>query len=137
MANGPTMTLRGRLTRDPEMAYATSGTAYTRCRMACNRYHGEDQPEDTYFVDITFWGFQAERASGWHRGDMIWVSGDWWKREYTYNGEQRMTEEIRVRDTFFIREAADRTESRAPAEDPGPAVMPDQEPSEDEEEWTD
>ena len=68
---------------------------------------------------------------------MIWVSGDWWPREYTYNGEKRTTEEIRVRDTFFVRGSADRTDRPSSAEDPGPAIMPDQEPTEDDEEWTD
>ena len=63
MANLNKVMLIGNLTRDPEVRYTPKGTAVTDIGMAINRNYSTDdgeRHEETTFVDITFWGRQAE-----------------------------------------------------------------------------
>ena len=57
--------LIGRLTRDVELRYLSSGTAVTDIGLAVNhRYRRNDGEfvEETCFVDITVWGKTAENC---------------------------------------------------------------------------
>lgn len=63
MANLNKVMLIGNLTRDPEVRYTPKGTAVADIGMAINRNYSLDdgeRREETTFVDITFWGRQAE-----------------------------------------------------------------------------
>ncbi|NOY00946.1 MAG: single-stranded DNA-binding protein, partial [Verrucomicrobia bacterium] len=63
MANLNKVMLIGNLTRDPEVRYTPKGTAVTDLGLAINRNYSTDdgdKREETTFVDITFWGRQAE-----------------------------------------------------------------------------
>ncbi len=55
--------LAGRLTRDPELKYTTTGKPYCKIRVANTRYYKDkngDRQEQTTFADATLWGPMAE-----------------------------------------------------------------------------
>lgn len=71
--------LIGNLTRDPEVRYTPKGTAVTDIGMAINRNYSTDdgdKREETTFVDITFWGRQAEVLGQYmKKGRPLYVEG--------------------------------------------------------------
>lgn len=93
----PTMTGTGRLTADPELRFATSGTAVCTVPLAFNarrydRDRGQWEDGDVFFVRGTLFGDQAEHASeSYHRGTEVVVAGrlktDKWQDKNT--GENR------------------------------------------------
>lgn len=95
MPNLNKVQLMGNITRDPEVRYTPKGTAVTDISLAVNRnYTGEDgqRHEETTFVDITFWGRQAEVIGEYmKKGRPIYVEGrlqlDTW--EDKTSGQQR------------------------------------------------
>ena len=55
--------IAGRLTRDPELKYTSSGRPYCRVGVANTRYYKTqdgERREETTFVDMSLWGGQAE-----------------------------------------------------------------------------
>lgn len=95
MPNLNKVQLMGNLTRDPEVRYTPKGTAVTDLGLAINRtYAGDDgqRHEETTFVDITFWGRQAEVLGEYmKKGRPLYVEGrlqlDSWEDKNT--GQQR------------------------------------------------
>jgi len=95
MPNLNKVQLMGNLTRDPEVRYTPKGTAVTDISLAINRnYTGDDgqRHEETTFVDITFWGRQAEIIGEFmKKGRPLYVEGrlqlDTWEDKTT--GQQR------------------------------------------------
>ena len=86
--------LLGNLTRDPELRYTPRGTAVCDVGMAVNRsYTGADgaSREETCFVDLVFWGKQAELVNQYlKKGSTALVEGrlqlDRWE---TADGQKR------------------------------------------------
>ena len=81
--------LIGRLTRDPEKSYTTTGTAVAKFGFATNNGFGESKK--TVFVDITTWGKQAEFVTTYFtKGKEILIEGrldfDSWESK---EGEKR------------------------------------------------
>lgn len=81
--------LIGRLTRDPEKSYTTTGTAVTKFGFATNNGFGENKK--TVFVEITTWGKQAEFVTTYFtKGKEILIEGrldfDSWESK---EGEKR------------------------------------------------
>lgn len=79
MANVNKVILIGNLTRDPELRYLPSGTAVCEIGLATNRSYknsqGEKQEEVT-FVDIAFFGKQAELIKQYMgKGRPLYVEG--------------------------------------------------------------
>ena len=95
MPNLNKIQLMGNITRDPEVRYTPKGTAVTDISLAINRnFSGDDgeRREETTFVDITFWGRQAEVIGEYmKKGRPIYVEGrlqlDSWEDKTT--GQQR------------------------------------------------
>ena len=95
MPNLNKVQLMGNITRDPEVRYTPKGTAVTDISLAINRsYSGDDgqRHEETTFVDITFWGRQAEIIGEYmKKGRPLYVEGrlqlDSWEDKTT--GQQR------------------------------------------------
>ena len=70
--------LIGRLTRDPETRYTSSGSAVTNFGLANNRrFKVNDEPrEETLFVDVTVFGKQAETVAQYcEKGKEVLVEG--------------------------------------------------------------
>lgn len=81
--------LIGRLTRDPEKSYTTTGTAVAKFGFATSNGFGENKK--TVFVDITTWGKQAEFVTTYFtKGKEILIEGrldfDTWESK---EGEKR------------------------------------------------
>ncbi len=79
MANLNKVMLIGNLTRDPELRHTPKGHAVTELGLAINRVWYDDdkqKQEDTTFVDVTFWGRQAETIQQYlSKGRPIYVEG--------------------------------------------------------------
>ena len=95
MPNLNKVQLMGNITRDPEVRYTPKVTAVTDIGLAINRiFSAEDgeRREETTFVDITFWGRQAEVLGEYmKKGRPLYVEGrlqlDSW--EDKTSGQQR------------------------------------------------
>lgn len=78
MASLNKVMLIGNVTRDLELRYTPKGTAVTEIGLAVNRrYRVDDETrEETTFVDITFWGKQAETLNQYvKKGNPIYCEG--------------------------------------------------------------
>ena len=96
--------LMGRMTRDPELRYTTSGTAAVSFSLACERDYTEpDNSRKADFIDCVAWRGTAETiARHLSKGRMIAVSGrlqirDWTDRE----GARRRRAEVVVESFYF------------------------------------
>jgi single-strand DNA-binding protein len=70
----------GRLTRDPETRYVSSGTAVANFSVAVNRRYLDNKSnewkEETLFLDVEAWGKMAERiAESLKKGTPVYVEG--------------------------------------------------------------
>lgn len=86
--------LVGRLTRDPETRYTTSGTAVASFAIAVNRRRGRDQEEVAY-IDCEAWDRQAEFVQQWFtKGKAIFVEGrlkqDRWEDKATGQNRSKL-----------------------------------------------
>ena len=79
MASLNKVMLIGNVTRDPELKYTPKGTAVAEVGLAVNRTYstdGGEKREETTFIDVTFWGRQAEIAGEYaKKGRPIFVEG--------------------------------------------------------------
>jgi len=100
--------LMGRLTFDPELRYAPSGSAVTELRLAINRvWTGRDgeRKEESLFIDVTVWDRQAENCCQYlKKGSQIHVEGslkmDNWDDKTT--GEKRSKIKIQAERVQFL-----------------------------------
>jgi len=98
MANLNKVLLIGNLTRDPELRYTPKGTAVTDLGLAINRVWNNEQgqkQEETTFVEVTFWGRQAEIAQQYlNKGRGVYVEGrlqmDTWDDKETGKKRSRL-----------------------------------------------
>ena len=79
MASYNKVLLLGNCTRDPEVKYTPKGTAVAELGLAVNRVYTADngeKREETTFVDVTFWGRQAEIAGEFlKKGRPVFIEG--------------------------------------------------------------
>lgn len=106
MSNETFLTIRGRLTQDPELRYSQSGSGVANFAVAVNASKFDkntnqwaDQP--TKFWRCAAWDqgklTRAQNAANLlKKGDSVIVYGELTVREYQKDGETRTAEEIRV-----------------------------------------
>jgi single-strand DNA-binding protein len=79
MASFNKVILMGNLTRAPELRSLPSGTQLTDLTIAVNENYTDksgNKQESTHFVDVTFWGKQAELICRWKKqGDPLLIEG--------------------------------------------------------------
>jgi single-strand DNA-binding protein len=78
MANLNKVFLLGRLTRDPEKRYTTSGACVTEMGLATNRTWMKDgqKQEETTFVEVACWGRTAENCAEYlSKGRPVLIEG--------------------------------------------------------------
>jgi len=79
MASYNKVLLLGNCTRDPELKYTPKGTAVAELGLAVNRVYTADngeKREETTFVDVTFWGRQAEIVGEYlKKGRPVFIEG--------------------------------------------------------------
>lgn len=104
--------LTGRLTRDPELRYTTSGTAVVSFTLAVDRqFRNQNGDRDADFVNCVIWRKSAENFSNFtHKGSLVGVEG----RIQTRNYENQQG--VRVYVTEVVVENFSLLESRAESE---------------------
>jgi single-strand DNA-binding protein len=79
MASFNKVILLGNVTRDPEVRYTPKSQAVVDLGMAMNRKYtteSGERREEVTFVDVTFWGKQAENIGQYcHKGKSVMVVG--------------------------------------------------------------
>ena len=95
--------LLGRLTRDPELKYGASGTAFCKFTLAVNRAF---KKEETDFINCTAFGKAAETIAEYVRkGDQFAVTGRIQVDVFEKDGEKRYSTGIMVDGFTFISKA--------------------------------
>lgn len=107
MANETYLTVRGRLTSDPEMRFTPNGAAVANFTVAVNARKFDKQTNEWKDKEAKFWSCAAWNqgkltlaenvAEGLKKGDAVLVYGEVETRSYeTKEGEKRTVDEIRV-----------------------------------------
>lgn len=99
MLNINRIMITGRLTRDPETKYLSSGSAVTTMAVAVNRNYrdrNDEWKEETFFIDVEIFGKQAERlAETLKKGRPVYVEGrlkiDTWERDGQKQSKPRIS----------------------------------------------
>lgn len=97
--------LIGRLTRDPELRYTTTGKAVTSFTLAVNRgYKTSNGEEPVDFIPIVVWGAQAENCVNYiEKGSLVAISGEIHTRSYEdKNNIKRWVTEIVANEVQFL-----------------------------------
>ncbi len=97
--------LIGRLTRDPELRYTTSGTAVCRFSLAVQRKFNRDEAD---FIDIVVWRGLAENCANYlGKGRLAAVEGRLQVRTYeAQDGQKRRVTEVVADDVRFLDKAS-------------------------------
>ena len=105
-----TITLLGRLTKNPEARYTSTGKAVTLFTLAVNRpYTNSDGKREADFINCQAWGKTAE-VIGNHvsKGDRLLAEGRLQIRSYTdKEGVKRYAAEVVVNRVEFIEQKKD------------------------------
>ncbi len=98
--------LMGNLTRDPEVRYASSGTAVVKLGLAVNRRvkRGDNWEDEASFFDAVIFGNRGEAVSKYFgKGDPILIEGelvqDRWENQ---SGEKRSKVEVHISNFSFV-----------------------------------
>lgn len=113
-----TITIQGRLTRNPELRRTGSGVAVTNFTVACERDFAEGGEKATDFIECVAWRNTAEFASKYFsKGKQAVVKGRLQIRQYTdKNDNKRTAAEVVVESLYFCGD-----KSSAPAQESGVA----------------
>lgn len=97
--------LIGRLTRDPELRFTTSGMAVARFSLAVDRNRtNKDGQRETDFINIVVWNKMAELCAEYlTKGKLAAVDGRLQVRTYeTQDGQKRTTAEVVAENVRFL-----------------------------------
>lgn len=104
-------TIIGRLVRDPEMKYLTTGTACTRITVAVDRGLSKDKQEEAKskgwptadFIPVTVWGKSAENCANYlSKGSQVAVQGRITTGSYEKDGKKVYTTEVTANNVQFL-----------------------------------
>lgn len=100
-----TITIAGRMVRDPELRRTASGKAVTSFTLACDRDFKNQQTgeKEVDFIECVAWGGTAEMVEKYfHKGQMAVATGRLQLRDWTdKNGQKRRQAEILVNNIYF------------------------------------
>ncbi len=89
--------LVGRLTRDSELKYTSSGTAINKFSIAVNRNRkqGDQWIDEVNYFDITLWGKRGEALQPYLlKGKQVAVEGELRQNRWEQDGQKRSKVEI-------------------------------------------
>jgi len=116
-----TITIMGRLTRDPELRRTSSGVAVASFTLACERdFAPQGADKETDFIDVCAWRYTAEFVEKYFsKGQMAVVTGrlqirNWEDKE----GNKRRSAEILADHVYFGEAKRDKTTQGEPQYDP-------------------
>ena len=125
-----TITIMGRLTRDPELRRTGSGVAVASFTVAVDRDFGKNEngEKETDFIDCVAWRQTGEFVSKYFtKGRMAVVSGRLQGRSWTdKDGNKRKTLEVIAENVYFGDSKKEETSSYsdAPSHTPAPEFTP-------------
>jgi single-strand DNA-binding protein len=111
--------LIGRLTRDPELRFTSSGTAVANFTLAVDRQRPNAQGErEADFIRIVVWGKQGETCANYlNKGRLVAVDGRLQVRTYqAQDGQNRTAAEVVAENVRFLDRAGTPAAGRAPGE---------------------
>lgn len=127
MGDHNSVTLIGRLGKDPDVRYSKAGTAVANFSMATsNKWKDKSgmPREETWWHRVVAWEKQAEHVGQYlHKGDLVHVEGELVYREWTdKDGVKKISAEVKARRVNFLstRGGANSSNS-APADAPSGA----------------
>lgn len=100
------VTLIGRLTKDPELRHTNSGLAYVRFTIAVNRkFKSQNGEREADFINCVIWRQRAENLANWaKKGALIGITGRIQTRNYENQQGQRVYVTEVVADSFQLLE---------------------------------
>lgn len=100
------VTLVGRLTKDPELRYTPSNQAVATFSLAVNRnFKGQNGEREADFINCVIWRQQAENLANWaKKGALIGITGRIQTRSYENQQGQRVYVTEVVADNFQLLE---------------------------------
>ena len=118
-----TITIQGRLARDPEQRRTGSGVAVANFAIACERDFAEGGEKATDFIECVAWRNTAEFASKYFsKGKMAVVKGRLQIRPYTdKNGNKRTAAEVVAESLYFCGDKSNAPTHENGAESPAEA----------------
>lgn len=126
--------LIGRLATDPDSRFTPNGAQVTDFRLAVsqNRKQGEEWVEDTLFVKITCWGYNAKKVSeGYHKGDLIYVEGRLQIKRYEKNNTVQWYTDIVAQNLQMLSRKQNRSSSEDYSQNQSNDAYPDSQNGED------
>ena len=114
-----TITLMGRLTKDPELRNTAQGTAVASFSLACERdYAPNGGSKETDFIDIVAWRQNAEFVSKYFsKGQLVAVTGRLQIRDWTdSDGKRHRIPEVVASNVYFAEAKRDREKKNADTE---------------------
>lgn len=126
------VTLVGRLTRDPEVRFTAKGQAVCRIDIAVNRRYKDTAgtwQDDTSFVAVVVWGDSANRCGEkLKKGLAVHVEGRLQSRQWeTKEGQKRNSLEVVARRVQFLSKVTSDSESESGSETVPAGPAPSQE----------
>jgi single-strand DNA-binding protein len=126
----------GRLTRDPELKYSSSGTPFCKFSIANNVYQGKGKDEKVNFFNITVFGKMGENCDKYLRkGSQALIEGKMDHNIWTdESGEKKSSIGIIANSVQFVGKKAEGTgnsfsDNNQPPSDYPPESPPQSEPS--------
>lgn len=116
-----TITIMGRLTRDPELRRTSSGVAVASFTLACERdFAPQGADKETDFIDVCAWRYTAEFVDKYFsKGQMAVVTGRLQIRNWEdKDGNKRRSAEILADHVYFGEAKRDKTTQGEPQYDP-------------------
>lgn len=99
-----TITIMGRMVRDPEIRQTGNGTSVCNITLAVDRdYTDQNGDRGTDFIDCVVWAHTADFVSQYFgKGDLMAVNGRLQLRDWEDdNGNSRRSAEIKVDNVYF------------------------------------
>lgn len=122
------VTLIGRLTKEPELRYTPSGIAVCRFTLAINRMTKNEAQQQADFINIVAWRKQAENVANYlHKGSLAGVVGRIQTGSYDgQDGKKVYTTEVIAEQVQFLDSKSEHgnsngTHAAAPQQQQGPA----------------
>lgn len=108
------VSLIGRLTKEPEIKYTTTGAAVASGTIAVNRdFTNADGERETDFINFVIWRKAAENfVNMTAKGSQIGLDGSWQTRSYENQQGQRVYVSELVVSNFTLLETKEQTEQR-------------------------
>ena len=111
-----TVNLVGRLTKDPELKYTSTGIATARFTIAVNRIFKTEGQPDADFINCIAWRKQAEKLANFQKkGNLIGVIGRIQTGNYEKDGQRIYTTDIVSESIQFLEKKSD---EQKPAQQP-------------------